>query len=81
MTYLSDAQLDVTISISEQTTIFLKELKERRSKDHKVQGAEAITKGKNKGKICRVKCSCGELTNYRVPLDSLSDFECPKKGK
>jgi hypothetical protein len=31
--------------------------------------------------ISMVKCSCGEVTNYKVPLRSLFDFECPKRKR
>ena len=28
-----------------------------------------------------VKCNCGEVTFYKVPLLTLDDFECPRKPR
>ncbi len=33
------------------------------------------------GVIYRVLCSCGEETQYKYPLKTLDDFECPRKTK
>jgi hypothetical protein len=33
------------------------------------------------GKIWEVKCSCGEITKYKVPLNSIEEFECPKRKR
>ena len=29
--------------------------------------------------IVKVICSCGEVTEFKVPLRDLDDFKCPKK--
>jgi hypothetical protein len=31
--------------------------------------------------IYEVVCLCGETTNYKVPLKTIDDFECPKERK
>jgi hypothetical protein len=31
--------------------------------------------------IYEVVCLCGEVTNYKVPLKTIDDFECPKERK
>jgi len=36
---------------------------------------------KDRQKVREVMCSCGENTKYRVPLNTIEDFECPKKQK
>jgi hypothetical protein len=30
------------------------------------------------GKVVMAACSCGEITNYRVPLNDLKEFVCPR---
>ncbi len=34
-----------------------------------------------KGVITSIKCGCGELTKYQVPLKLISDFQCPKEER
>src|SRR3974390_2007886 len=31
------------------------------------------------GFVISVKCTCGELTKYRVPLKVIEEFHCPKE--
>lgn len=57
--------------------ILLNELKSCREKCelHTVKSAYGLLNGA----VYKIECSCGEITNYKVPLRSVSDFECPKR--
>jgi hypothetical protein len=82
---LSDDHLNIAILMAEQHLSFLKELKLRRKSDKVFSEgmkppheAIKIRTIKRTGRICSVTCSCGEKTLYRVPLNDISDFECPR---
>lgn len=70
-----DASLDARIDELEFQLSLLKELKSRRHQtDHRVKdGLYTEAYG-----FHQVTCTCGEITDYKVPLDALSDFVCPK---
>jgi hypothetical protein len=78
--YPSNENLDNALEYSLTLVALLTELKTRRSKDitHKALIWELVHKGKFKGRISEVDCSCGEKTIYKVPLRLISDFECKK---
>ncbi|HEY1645799.1 MAG TPA: hypothetical protein VGF75_05520 [Candidatus Saccharimonadales bacterium] len=78
-----DPHLDIEIQMCEQRLRLLKELKELRKGKivHKPLNWERTTASmKNKGldSVTKVTCVCGEITKYKVPLRTLSDFKCPK---
>jgi hypothetical protein len=81
--YHSDLQLECAIANYERTLSLLKELQERR-----VKGARFSLRPKHKelyrredvkGRITEVTCTCGEKVKYKKPLNSISDFKCPKE--
>lgn len=75
---LSDEALDQLIGMVEDRLQFLKEVKQSR-------GGHVALKWKfvkgSKIRISKVTCSCGHVTEYRVPLTHISEFECPKEKK
>lgn len=72
-----DCSIDNEISKLETQLSFLKELKALRNP----QTHYALDYRGDEPNVTAVICSCGEETKYKVPLTSLKDFECPKKGK
>lgn len=55
----------------------LEELLERRKND-KPDSHEALSWKESKVGIYAVQCTCGEVTEHRVPLTNIEDFKCPK---
>lgn len=74
----NDFGLDIEIELTERKLGFLKELKEFREGLRARHGVEDYKENK-KGKISRVTCLCGETTIYKVGLNSINDFKCPKE--
>jgi hypothetical protein len=78
--YHSDLQLECAIANYERTLSFLKELQKRRDKEiTKKQHIPSIWSGDGKERILEVICVCGEKVKYKKPLNSISDFKCPKE--
>jgi len=71
-------ELDELISETERRLELYKAL--RRVRDEHYPAKWRFVKGSKK-RIARVECSCKHVTEYKVPLASIEDFECPKKGK
>lgn len=77
---ISDESLDELIKMIHSNLITLVEMKKARGQDIHVALRWKYLKGSKK-RIARVTCSCKEVTEYKVPLDDIKDFECPKEGK
>ena len=80
----SDDQLNATLQGAAQIgshilVDFLQELQRRRSADamHK---PDRTLLGKS-GEVFEVFCTCGKRTQYKVPLTTIDDFECPNSKK
>jgi RNase P subunit RPR2 len=79
----TDDHLEIQIQMMEQQVSFLKELRQRRQEDKfflPPHEPSKIRKLKKSGQIVSVTCSCGEKTKYKVPLNQIEDFKCPKEG-
>lgn len=75
LSLISDEILEIKIHDAEEKLSLLYELKKRRKSSviHRENGYV-----KKDGHIIEVTCKCGEATKFKVPLNTLTDFKCPK---
>ena len=83
MSHSKDFGLEVEIELTERRLSFLKELLEfRKKKQEEHSDHYAISyKLNKKGRVIRVGCKCGEVTNYKVALNTIDDFKCPQERR
>lgn len=79
---ISDEDLEKLINKAQENLSILFELKRHRGGVVHVPVSIKYVKGSKK-RIARITCSCKHITEYRVPLTDIMEFECPKdkKGK
>ena len=78
------AELDGTSALIDKTLEDLKTLvppRTRTSLSHVPTAFKTIVRGRFRGRISKVTCKCGEETEYKIPLQDIDQFECPKKNK
>jgi hypothetical protein len=86
--FLSNEKLDELITFCENKIskyesigLALEELKNVRDRDRHIPVGREVLVINGKAKINSVTCSCGHVTRYKKPLNTIEDFKCPKAGK
>lgn len=85
-TLLKDYEWEKTSDFNILAYDFLIELKNRRAEVKHVPNMwtrmpESVGGKHVRDGIIQVICSCGHVTDYRIPLVTLEDFLCPRQGR